>query len=379
MQTIIQSVPRSRGPRLTHRVVLVASIAGIAAGVYACADSTAPAAQSRDARRASGAVTTTATPGVVTICKVGPGASFDIQVGLGAVTEQAEIKEGACLTLPTITAAPGDDVIVSIRENPAPYYALDHIVFQHGNEAPQTITGPSSVSFEGTHGANVTFYNEGVVQVCKEGTDATLQYEVGLGAGFRALSLTNGQCSNIALIPYVPGDDVVVTVRENASPTYELNHITFTHGDLAPVNIVGQSGLSFEGMHGGVVVFHNEPVDPRGCTYTQGWYKNKGSRSLPAGTFYVSGSSWLTVLQTEPKGNPYYILAHQFIAASLNAGSAATTPAVDAALAAATTYFGAATPANWTAGGSYTKNQLTSWADVLGSYNEGLIGPGHCN
>jgi len=86
------------------------------------------------------------------------------------------------------------------------------------------------------------------------------------------------------------------------------------------------------------------------------------------------------VLETAPKqGNAYYILAHQYIAASINAKTASTTSAVDAALAGGATYFGKATPTNWSVNGSYSKEQLTAWADVLDAYNNGQSGPGHCD
>ena len=91
----------------------------------------------------------TVTPGVVTLCKVGPGASFGVQVGLGAAFQSLTVKEGKCATLPTITAAPGDDVIVTIREDSAPWYRLNRIVFDQPGSAQRTITGTNSVSFEG--------------------------------------------------------------------------------------------------------------------------------------------------------------------------------------------------------------------------------------
>lgn len=370
-------LPRQR--QGVARRAVVALLAGSVVAVYACSDGTAPESNARASRLATGP-NATVTPGVVTLCKVGPGASFGVQVGLAAAFQSLIVQEGGCATLPKIAAAPGDDVIVTIREDAAPYYALNRIVLAHGENTPQTITGTNSVSFEGIHGANVTFYNDGVVRLCKEGTNASFEYEIGLGAGFQALSLTNGECRNLAQIPPVYPDDMVVTIRENTSPTYRLNHITFTHGDLTPVTITNQNQLGFEGSHGAVVVFHNDPVAAAGCTYTQGWYKNKGSGQLPVGNFYSSGQSWLSVLDTEPKGgNAYYILAHQFIAATLNAQSASVPADVSAALTAATTYFGLAAPNDWSAGGRYTKPQLTRWADVLAAYNEGTIGPGHCN
>lgn len=352
--------------------------------VYACDDVTSPDRGGRlSGARASANPAVAVTPGVTTVCKVGPGATFQVRVGLSATPQTVTVNGGQCANVATLNPAAQDDVIVSVAENAASYYALDHIVLQHGNQPAQTITGTNSVSFEGTHGAVVTFFNNAVVSVCKAGTNATFQYQVGVGAPFNALALNDGQCSTIATIPPASADDVIVTVRENESPSYRLDHITLAHGALSPQTITGTNSVSFEGLHGARVTFHNVPVSPptsRGCTYTQGYYKNKGSSLLPAGNFYLSGQSWLAVLETAPQhGNPYYILAHQYIAAFLNAKSASTTPAVDAALSASAAYFGVATPANWSANGAYSKDQLTGWAGTLGDYNEGKLGPGHCD
>jgi hypothetical protein len=268
-------------------------------------------------------------------------------------------------------------------ENIASYYALNHIVIEQATNTPRTITGTNTVSFEGAHGAVITFYNDAVVNVCKVGTNATFQYQIGLGTSFHPLSLNDGQCSPIATIPPAGADDVIVTVRENTSTAYKLDHLTLALGLQSPQTITGTNSTSFEGVHGATVVFHNVPVTPpsvTGCTFTQGYYKNKGKNLLPSGAFYLSGQSWHDVLETAPKGgNPYYILAHQFIAAVMNAKSASVPTSVSAAIASATTYFGKATPANWNAGGAYSKDQLTGWADLLDGYNNGRVGPGHCD
>ena len=82
--------------------------------------------------------------------------------------------------------------------------------------------------------------------------------------------------------------------------------------------------------------------------------------------------------QTPPKGNAFYILAHQYMAAKLNVlNGASSTADVDAAIAGAEALFGslgagsvALTPAQTT--------QAKAWAATLDNYNKGLIGPGHC-
>jgi hypothetical protein len=139
---------------------------------------------------------------------------------------------------------------------------------------------------------------------------------------------------------------------------------------------------------------------PVGCTLTQGYWKTHSvygpakhtdaTWTAASGSswdtgfnqdslFYSSGQSYYSVLWTAPKGgNAYYILAHQYIAALLNIRSgAATTPAVVTALNFAQTFFTSNSP---TTNLSKTVRQdAVSAAGTLGSYNEGLIGPGHCS
>lgn len=351
-------------------------------GVYACSDATSPRAPgSRADTRGGVAGDVNVTPGVTTLCKVGPGATFQVRVGEDATPQNVTVNGGSCANVATVNPAAQDDVIVSVAENSAPYYALDHIMLQYGSDASRTITGTNRVSFEGAHGAVVTFYNNALVSVCKSGTNATFQYQIGDAGTVQALSLSDGQCSTIATIPPATADDVIVTVRENSSSSYRLDHLTLAIGALAPQTMTGTNSVSFEGVHGANVHFYNVPVASGsvGCTYTQGYYKNRGRSLLPSGAFFHSGKSWLGVLETPPKhGNAYYILAHQYIAAMINAKSASVPANVSAAIDGATTYFGQATPSDWTAGRTYSKNQLTGWSDLLDAYNSGKLGPGHC-
>ena len=95
-------------------------------------------------------------------------------------------------------------------------------------------------------------------------------------------------------------------------------------------------------------------------------------------TFFLSGQSWYQVFGTPPAGNPYYILAHQYMAARLNVlAGTSTTPAVDAALTRATAFFAASVPSTeWT---DQQKADIVAAAGTLADYNEGDIGPGHCD
>ena len=122
--------------------------------------------------------------------------------------------------------------------------------------------------------------------------------------------------------------------------------------------------------------------DGDGCTLTQGYWKNHhaGGKNKSQQTPWpvsedteLCGQTWLDILDTAPKGNPWIVVAHQWIAASLNvAAGAAVPPEVAAALADAEGFL---------ADCKITKaEQAAALAskDVLDAFNNGDIGPGHC-
>ena len=153
------------------------------------------------------------------------------------------------------------------------------------------------------------------------------------------------------------------------------------------------------------------PCPPQqGCTLTLGYWKThnasfKGGAPLddnwnnvtPAkelsGFFTTSSSfpvlgpntppfTWFSVFWTAPKGNAFFILSQQYMAAKLNyLNGAGQLQTVTNAIAASEAFFSHAgnTPTNWPNTGTATKADLTSLAGILGSYNEGTIGPGHCS
>jgi hypothetical protein len=241
---------------------------GSIALVYACADasnsSTGPAA--RGAEFSPGASSQAlgpndpVTPGVVTLCKVGADGAFNVQVGVNGTPTAHTVVRNTCETIASVPPTQRDDVIVTVTENTAPSYALDHISLRQGTNAAKLITGQRSVSFEAVHGAIITYYNNAVVTVCKEGTAGTFQYQIGLGQPMQNLSLASGQCQAIGSIPHAQPDDVIVTVRENASTTYRLDHMELKQGMSPTRTITGETGVSFEGVHGAVLTFHNVAV-----------------------------------------------------------------------------------------------------------------------
>jgi hypothetical protein len=125
----------------------------------------------------------------------------------------------------------------------------------------------------------------------------------------------------------------------------------------------------------------------KSCTLTQGYWKQR-KHAWPAhplfpGTtlrdwpfasswfFFGGDKHWQDVLETPPKGDAYYILAHQYIAAVLNqANGAPPVPSVQSTLEKAYLYFSKQATAS--------RTDLTAWADLLAKYNEGKLGVRHC-
>jgi hypothetical protein len=150
-------------------------------------------------------------------------------------------------------------------------------------------------------------------------------------------------------------------------------------------NDTGATGESLWNVHVTVAC-------PEGCTLTQGYWKTHSEfgpapedlnwENLPGGLgadteFFLSGQTWYEVFWTAPKkGNAYYILAHQYEAAVLNIlNGASSTTDVDDAIAWAEDFFSTYTPTNWP---KDIRGDIIENAGILGSYNEGDIGPGHC-
>ena len=124
-------------------------------------------------------------------------------------------------------------------------------------------------------------------------------------------------------------------------------------------------------------------ITPKGCTLTPGYWKTHPEEwmSFVNTTFTLSGQTFFEVLWTEPAGNAYYILAHQAIAAYLNYQQGASVPTeVGEALTDAASLFNTHTPAQIAPlkGNDMTRKQFIKLAELLDDYNNGLIGPGHC-
>jgi len=241
---------------------------------------------------------------------------------------------------------------------------------------------------------------EGEAWVCKDGsgpaTNFTFSVSVGGGPATNH-TLALGTCVQVASVPTNVFNFATVSVTEGALPAnwalttivIESNSPSSHQPVINPPNATARISHDF----GVVFTFTNTftpPPPPPGpsCTLTQGFWKNHselwddvadGKPFLTTTTFYNSGVSYLTIMNTPPKnGNAYLQLAHQFIAASLNVnGGASGNASVDAALAGAAAYFASA-PAGIPNPVDPTRSQLQAWATTLDQYNNGTIGPGHC-
>lgn len=130
------------------------------------------------------------------------------------------------------------------------------------------------------------------------------------------------------------------------------------------------------------------------CTYTIGYWKTHSSNGpapydatwelLGEGNlFFLGNLTYYETMWTPPAGNAYYVLAPQYIGAILNGLNGADTSAITEELAAAQLLFETWTPDQVAAAkgkaGMDLRNQFTSLANVLDDYNNGDIGPGHCD
>ncbi len=146
-----------------------------------------------------------------------------------------------------------------------------------------------------------------------------------------------------------------------------------------------------------------------GCTHSQGYWKTHSYHGpapfddtwefLPESqdrVFFLSGQSYYEVLWTPPsKGNAYYILAHQYIAAELNGLYAATEiagqdpadgpllpPEIESSFYQAMDLLSQYTPQEveeFKGRNKANRDQFTNLAEVLDEFNSGLIGPGACS
>lgn len=248
---------------------------------------------------------------------------------------------------------------------------------------------------------------EGKVLVCKEiatGTpSATFDFDVSINGGApTTVSVPSGTCALVHTSLVSTSETVVIT--EQPKTNWFLDDVdierlrVFVSGGVDTWDIPTATVTTHVNNDlGRKVIFYNDYTPPEGCTLTQGYWKTHSSygpakydatwAQLANGAdtpFFLSGKTWYEVFWTAPAGNPYYNLAHQYMAAKLNILNGASAPtAVTNAIASAEALFAAYTPAAVAAlpKQNATRKSFISLASTLDAYNNGLAdgGPAHCN
>lgn len=125
------------------------------------------------------------------------------------------------------------------------------------------------------------------------------------------------------------------------------------------------------------------------CTYTQGFWKTHGPipsgnnvdvwpvTELSLGTVVYTDLQLQAIFDTPASGNGLVALAHQLIAAKLNLASGADSAAIAASIDAADALVGALVVPP-VGNGSLAPSATTALTGTLTGFNEGAIGPGHC-
>lgn len=160
--------------------------------------------------------------------------------------------------------------------------------------------------------------------------------------------------------------------------------VRVVEGELEQDALAWGFGTPFDEHRSGYAFTHTVccPADP-GCTRSQGYWKTHHAgarvpaldRDWPlAETTQLCGKTWLELLGTPPRGgDAWVILAHQYIAARLNVAAGASVPAaVDAALTDADAFLLACAVED------ADRAEALEVAETLDDFNNGLVGPGHC-
>jgi hypothetical protein len=324
---------------------------------------------------------------LLAVGQVSPAVDYDVDVFTTGYVDSAWAVEG---TITVHNPAPVDAVIDSVADD----FGGLALPVDCGVEFPYTLA--PGATLECIYGAELPSALEGdnlaTVTTCGAvgGGEATAAVEFG-----EPSELTD-ECVDVsdtyAGVLGTTCDDVTYEYTHTFGP-YEVCDETHTETNIASF-VTNDTGATGSDDHTVVVTI---PACDEGCTLTQGYWKTHSELGpapydgtwalLPNGastTFYLSGATYHEVLWTPPKGNVYFVLAHQYIAATLNGLDGASAPSsVADALADAQALFATYTPAEVLAlkgpAGNAVRAEFTSLASTLDDYNNGIIGPGHCS
>jgi hypothetical protein len=160
--------------------------------------------------------------------------------------------------------------------------------------------------------------------------------------------------------------------QDQAGPTHSTDYVFCTWA------IGGASGTSsgFSLNSSGTTTL------VQNCTFTIGYWKNHPGAwpvaGLTLGSVFYTQAQLLQILNQPVQGNGLVSLAHQLIGAKLNIANGASSAAVAATIAAADAQIGGLVipPIG---GGFLAPSSTSSKTQILDDYNNGVIGPGHCD
>jgi hypothetical protein len=253
---------------------------------------------------------------------------------------------------------------------------------------PGSMLAPTAALRHAVGDASDGIAQTGHLQLCKEGNvDGTFTISrTPFGpasdgvAAVGEITVAAGECKVVATDVSPSGSASDIVINETSAGFVSASYVGTDVGESGTYTN-NTTSLRINPFHGYVVTYVNHVDEDVGCTYTQGWYKNPKHvwpGPTTRGTAFDGGASYESVLNTPPKGNVYYILAHQYIAALLNIEGGASSSDITQELSDAADYFADATvasplPAGW------TKEEVTALAAALDDFNNGVTGPGHCD
>jgi hypothetical protein len=306
---------------------------------------------------------------------------------------------------PDATINSAKDIVSLTGSNDIPANVVWGVSFPYTLKAGDTLTGTYSVSLPDasarTNTATVTLQNYNYA------SDGTTKTAIGTTdfSGQASVVFTDTPTKTVDQQANLGDSSPFWQVLYSANPidATQLPVVwTYTH-DIGPYSAPGTYTVTNTATFttsdtkttGSAQATVTVTVPSSGCTRTPGYWKTHSSlgpvkpdptwaKIQPLGEntpFFSSGQTWVQVEQIPSgNGNPYYILSYQYIAAKLNmAAGAGTTPAVDAALASANSFFLTHTPAQGATLKATDKAAVTNLATLLANYNLGVTGPGHCS
>ncbi len=203
-------------------------------------------------------------------------------------------------------------------------------------------------------------------------------------ATFRGIVPSSG-CTSYNLLP---GQSITITIGDDSlydncgassacSGAPLLCNTAYVFRAPAPVASSGDPGVS------NMITCATLPcVGGSSCTYSQGYWRNHPDAwpvtSLTIGTVTYQAAELMAILDNPAAGNGLVIVAHQLIAAKLNIANGADPTAVEQTVIDADGMIGGLTVPP-IGNGYLSPGQTSNLTETLTEYNEGTIGPGHCN